>query len=316
MFRFPRESDFRMAGSEGYDLRIGSFNRPFSASQTIDSFADNVRFESTGIECYTNAIKALSAYHAELGEGKTVLSRIVAGHSSDIDICDVAEAYFDLSPNAFCLLARQTDGKIWIMATPELLLSIEGRNFSTVALAGTRKAGTKEEWDEKNRYEQRVVADYIDRSLKASGCRYNVSEPFTVKSNNIEHICTEFNGQLSDDLTAERLIDLLSPTPAVCGYPKAEALENIERYEDHRRGFYSGYTAVVNPDGTKKVYVNLRCACFDPASGRYAIFTGGGITAASKPEKELEETDLKAHTLQDLFLGKLLNQKNDISDKI
>jgi isochorismate synthase len=49
--------------------------------------------------------------------------------------------------------------------------------------------------------------------------------------------------------------------------------------------------------------VNLRCAEITP--GNINLYVGGGLTADSNPEKEWEETELKAQTLL-----AVINQEN------
>ena len=60
------------------------------------------------------------------------------------------------------------------------------------------------------------------------------------------------------------------------------------------RNFYSGYIRVETEDFIQ-YFVNLRCAQFFE---NYAIiYVGGGITAESSPEKEWQETELKAEAI-------------------
>ena len=83
----------------------------------------------------------------------------------------------------------------------------------------------------------------------------------------------------------------MHPTPAVCGFPKEFCKEAISEFEDHSRSFYAGYIKV-ETDETIQYFVNLRCAeIFQNAA---LLYVGGGITADSSPEKEWQETELKA----------------------
>lgn len=60
----------------------------------------------------------------------------------------------------------------WLGSTPEILLSGHGKEWHTVALAGTMPMQNEvmpTDWDKKNREEQGYVADYIRRIAKRFG---------------------------------------------------------------------------------------------------------------------------------------------------
>jgi isochorismate synthase len=94
------------------------------------------------------------------------------------------------------------------------------------------------------------------------------------------------------------LLIKLHPTPAVCGIPKENAKEMIREFEKHRRGDYTGYFGPVKT-GDVSLFVNLRSAFVN--NNKMFLFIGGGITADSKPEKEWDETELKAKTLLNCY---------------
>lgn len=57
----------------------------------------------------------------------------------------------------------------WLGSTPEILLSGQGKEWHTVALAGTMPMQDEvmpTNWDKKNQEEQGYVADYIRRIAK------------------------------------------------------------------------------------------------------------------------------------------------------
>ena len=66
-------------------------------------------------------------------------------------------------------------------STPEIILSGEKNEWSTVALAGTQPlqdGRLPQEWGEKNRQEQDYVASYIRRQLLSSGIHPTESGPY------------------------------------------------------------------------------------------------------------------------------------------
>ena len=44
------------------------------------------------------------------------------------------------------------------------------------------------------------------------------------------------------------LLENLHPTPAVCGFPKENALELIRKYETYDRGYYAGPFGYIGSD--------------------------------------------------------------------
>ncbi|MDE6299788.1 MAG: chorismate-binding protein, partial [Muribaculaceae bacterium] len=67
--------------------------------------------------------------------------------------------------------------------------------------------------------------------------------------------------------------------------------------ERNARGCYGGFCGPYRSAEDFTFYVNLRCAQIERE--RYCIYSGGGITLKSDTEKEWEETELKATTIND-----------------
>ena len=306
LFRLPGSHHFHLSEESNYRLLFNNFAEPFYKATDCSKYKDGVNIEAIAATAsenkYMDNLKILIDSLKDFPGYKTVLSRTITGFTDTSLIIDVATGYFSVNPDALCVLMQTSDRKIWIMATPEILLQKKGCSFETMALAGTRHISDDDvPWDKKNIEEQKVVSDYIAEILNDKNLKFSMSEPFTLKSNNIEHICTLFKGCITGQEDIASLVDALSPTPAVCGFPVEKAKGDIERLETHNRGFYAGYTVVENQDGATQVFVNLRCACIDMRTGRYVIFVGGGITSASEPEHELYETRMKGETLYKLL---------------
>lgn len=206
-------------------------------------------------------------------------------------------------PDAFVFYCSSPQSGVWIGASPELLCRVRGSELTTMALAGTRPFGTPGEWDNKNKEEQAIVSQFIVTQLKRYCDNVRQSEVYTRSAGPVEHICTDIKAFLpeTESLTVRfkvlgEIVNALSPTPALCGYPRAVAMQDIIETEDFERGFYGGYLAVVKENGDADIYVNLRSMMLD--GKRAMIVAGGGIMADSLPEKEWEETERKASTLE------------------
>jgi anthranilate synthase component 1 len=85
------------------------------------------------------------------------------------------------------------------------------------------------------------------------------------------------------------------PAGSMTGAPKRRAVELLREFEDGPRGVYSGAFGRFGSDGSLDLAMTIRTIVLDGERAR--IGTGGGITALSVAEEEVEETRLKARAL-------------------
>jgi isochorismate synthase len=213
-------------------------------------------------------------------------------------------------PTAMVSLVHLPESGLWLTITPEYLLYADDKKIKTVALAGTKKVNEGESaadvlWSQKEIEEQALVARYIIEAFKRIRLREYVDVgPQTIQAGNLWHLKTEFEIKRSDidnDDIELGLIHLLHPTAAVCGFPKAKAMEYIMHSEGYDRELYSGYLGPVNFEGKTSVFVNLRCAKIDYAALTVSLYAGAGIIIGSNAEKETEETYNKMLTVGRYF---------------
>ncbi len=202
-------------------------------------------------------------------------------------------------PDAFVYLVHLPGLGTWAGASPETLLRSSDGEVKTQALAGTRKAGVYsggvDSWGEKEREEQALVAEYIEEVFWGAGMKdFRKNGPDTIRAGNVHHLSTTFSASLKGRSQLKMLLEGLHPTPAVLGVPKERAWQEVRRIEAFDRQYYAGF---LGPVGKKNadLFVNLRC--LQLLERAHILYVGGGITTASDPEKEWEETVLKARTL-------------------
>ncbi len=254
--------------------------------------------QSTNELLYKGQVLSVVTDLKEKFPSKTVLSRIVCGKLESKDTANtwlhVAYNYFKEFRNTlrFIYYTPQTGG--WIGASPEILLCADKTtgNAETVALAGTKDSITRG-WDEKNINEHELVVSFIAQMLTSMNIKFEAEEVSDVQFGHIKHKCKHFAMNLGEQAPYD-VIDRISPTPALSGYPRPEALEHIGRFEIHDRRCYGGYVAIED-NRSLKAYVNLRCANFYKET--YCIYTGSGLTEDSKADKEWRETDEKIAVL-------------------
>ncbi len=292
---------FATAFNHGYASRL-EIRDVLSADDVMDyngaaglGFGEPEQY-STPIDEYLDSVNKVITLLKET-QDKCVISRVECCDINS-DIITVCERIFSDNPKAFCALFGITGNGCWIVASPEILLRLNGNNnrFETMSLAGTRpKSDDATPWNTKNINEQQIVTQYIVNALEQLHITYDTPETCTLRSNNVEHICTTISGTLTGDNDVADLLDTLSPTPAIAGYPKARSIDIISTVERHTRRLYGGYFGIED-DEMFLGHVMLRCAQL--STHHAAIYAGGGITAASVATDEFNETKIKALPLK------------------
>lgn len=247
----------------------------------------------------TNYIKDCTQLIARIKKGeaaKVILSRISEKPFDSEKLLRFFESLLIKYKNAMVFL-YSTGNKVWIGASPEVLIDVNRNRFKTMALAGSKPTDDRSDWGQKELDEQHYVTTYIRQQLYNSGLVFEQSKLKTIFAGPVAHLQTVFSGVIEPNKIGNTIKNL-HPTPAVCGIPKANAREIIRITEKHERLDYTGYIGPVN-QGNINLYVNLRSALL--TAEKMFLFIGGGVTSDSIPKKEWEETGLKAKTLLDCY---------------
>ncbi|WP_178988379.1 chorismate-binding protein [Winogradskyella schleiferi] len=249
---------------------------------------------------------------------KVVLSRCESKPIQNIDPITIFKRLFNTYKNAMVYCWYHPKVGLWIGATPELLFKVEGKQLTTISLAGTQpyRQISKPTWTNKEFEEQQIVTNYITEQIKPYTKQINVSDVETVRAGNLLHLKTRVISLIKDNSELKSIIEALHPTPAVCGFPKAEATEFILQHENYNREYYTGFLGELNLTQVKtrnnnrrnvennaysvvktqsNFYVNLRCMQLQ--ASKALIYVGGGVTKDSNPEREWEETVNKSATI-------------------
>ncbi|TRX00281.1 chorismate-binding protein [Flavobacterium gawalongense] len=234
---------------------------------------------------------------------KVVLSRKETVDLVDFDLVTTFEKLVQLYPATFVYCFFHPKVGIWLGATPEQLLKANVNVFETMALAGTQKDNGSGEivWDKKEKEEQQYVTDYIVSALQGVALEVSVTKPYSVKAGSIWHIKTDIWGVLNSNSSLQQVINLLHPTPAVCGLPKDQSKAFILENENYGRSFYTGFLGELNSSFatdsvSSNLFVNLRC--MQIVDSQAYLYMGCGITKDSIPEKEWSESINKSMTMK------------------
>ena len=147
-------------------------------------------------------------FHEQLEKGKfdkIVFARCSKMRSQACAHIQAKELFLkacQMYPRLFIALVSTTQSGTWLMATPEILLSGNGCEFKTMALAGTQPAPASTivsdkpiegvEWQEKDQMEQQYVTDYIEDVISELSQHYTKKGPFTTMAAQLYHLRTDF----------------------------------------------------------------------------------------------------------------------------
>jgi isochorismate synthase len=253
--------------------------------------------ESTSFEDYELGFEELMG---QINSGR--FEKIVFTKTKQVDLKrDPLDIFEDLCKNylnTFNYMLSSPELGSWMGATPEKLCEIEDKKIAAVSLAGTKSSSEK--WSNKEIEEQLYVTRFIEQKLKNLHCgNIMIDGPHNIQAGPVIHLKTIISGELLSKEIWRKVIDDLHPTPATCGIPALKSQDFIRKVEKHNRSIYTGFIGVFQEE-TKRCYVNLRCMeLFDTKA---VLYVGGGITAASEIDKEWQETERKAETLE-RFIG-------------
>lgn len=234
---------------------------------------------------------------------KVVLAREVvvtadAPIAVDTVLLRLAQAY----PDCYLYLVGGFCG-----ASPELLVGRSGDQVRAQPMAGTAPRRGDPNADAKlaaellastsYRHEHQVTIDEVHDGLLAFSSYIDYEpEPSVVALANVQHLATIVEGRLSSPpASILELVEALHPTPAVCGRPRAAALQVIAELEGLDRGPYAGAVGWVDAAGNGQWAVSIRGASIEGNVAR--VVAGNGLVADSDPTTELIETRAKLQAM-------------------
>ena len=195
-------------------------------------------------------------------------------------------------------------------ASPETLVTVNGRTVRQRPIAGTRPRADSVEQDlerarelladPKERAEHVMLVD-LGRNDLGRVCEYGsvtVDELMAVETySHVMHIVSQVSGTLSEGITPMDALRAALPVGTLSGAPKIRAMQIIDELEPVGRGPYGGGVGYLSYTGDLDTCIYIRSALVK--DGRVHIQAGGGIVADSQPDYELRETEAKAGAVMD-----------------
>ena len=283
------------------DAQIPEINEDATESST----AHFVVRDGVSLSTYIAAVEAARNAVRSGSLTKAVIARDVFVNS-DVPI-DIHQLLLRLRSSFGTSYRYSFDG--FVGASPELLVAIHDDEITSHPLAGTTPRTGDAQQDAllakqllnstKNQIEHRVVIDMVHDTLLPH-CSYLdwEAEPSVVQVANVQHLGTQLVGKLSEPRM--HVLDAalsLSPTPALGGFPREQALQLIAQFEGMNRDKYGGAIGWFDSRGNGVFAVAIRCAQFNESRTQARLFAGGGIVADSDPQEELAETKAKLQAM-------------------
>ncbi|MFE7107075.1 chorismate-binding protein [Streptomyces sp. NPDC057575] len=186
-------------------------------------------------------------------------------------------------------------------ASPELFLERDGRTVESGPIKGTGR--TEDDLLEKDHAENVMIVDLVRNDLGRVCATGSVTVPdlcVVEKHPGLVHLVSTVRGELAEGAGWPELLGAAFPPGSVTGAPKSSALRIIEELETAPRGPYCGGIGWVDADRrTASLAVGIRTFWIDRTGPAPVLRfgTGAGITWGSDPEREWDETELKASRL-------------------
>jgi anthranilate synthase component 1 len=194
-------------------------------------------------------------------------------------------------------------------ASPEPLLTVNGRHVSTRPIAGTRPRGSDAEEDariaegllrdEKERAEHVMLVD-LGRNDLGRVCEYGSVRVDTFMAvetySHVMHIVSSVSGTLRDGIGSMDALRSVLPAGTLSGAPKVRAMQIIDELEPIKRGGYGGAIGYLSYTGDLDTCIHIRTVVVK--DGTAHIQAGGGTVADARPAYEYEESVAKARAVK------------------
>lgn len=232
---------------------------------------------------------------------KVVLARVkeacfAAPASALVALKHLNKSYHD----CYRFLFEPQPGHVFLGATPELLVQVEGGQVRSMALAASAPRGSTATEDDqlanellndpKEVFEHKVVSERLTERLGTFG-KVETGEMGLLKLHNIQHLYTPVSATLEKTQGVLPVVKTLHPTPALGGEPRDLAGDLIGELEPQPRGWYGAPIGFIDRDLGGAFAVAIRSAVLQQE--RAWLFSGAGIVPDSIPDKEWRETALK-----------------------
>ncbi len=202
------------------------------------------------------------------------------------------------SPEGFLQVRGSDDGERMVVTRP-----IKGTIRRTGEIDVDTRLGEELLASEKDRSENIMIVDLMRNDLSRVCTDHSVETTGLCELEQyqrVQHLVSTVRGVLGPDADVADLLAACFPGGSITGAPKVEAMRTIARLEGQPRGAYCGSLGYVSLSGAADFNILIRTVTQRLSAEGVAVWefpVGGGITASSDPQRETEETWVKAASL-------------------
>lgn len=296
---FDHQTQKLIISHEGSESEIDAIvNKLFTpiAIPLLDKHAKVELLPDVSDEEYMDKVTRAKEYIRQGDIFQVVLSRTF---TADLDIPPFAiyRALRKLNPTPYLYLFEEAEFAI-AGASPELLVGVKDGTIESVPIAGTCKKGddiNKLLADPKETAEHIMLVDLARNDVGAvsKAGTVTVTKFKNVKTySHVSHIVSHVVGQLDEMHNTFDVLKSVLPAGTLSGAPKIRAMEIIDELEMTRRGLYGGAVFMLDEQANLTAAIAIRTMFIQ--NNQIELRVGAGIVYDSVPEKEVEETYLKA----------------------
>jgi para-aminobenzoate synthetase component 1 len=233
-------------------------------------------------------------------------------YAENVEINFTLDSYFKLNNitkapySSFAQFGKHTI----LCGSPERYLNKEENKLISEPIKGTSRRGNTPQEDillkealyndPKERSENVMIVDLVrnDLSKIAKKGTVQVEELFGIHTfETVHQMVSKVSCEVDPKTTFTEIIKATFPMGSMTGAPKIKSMELIEKYEDFKRGLFSGSVGYISPNGDFDFNVVIRTLLYNKEKKYLSCSVGGAITNQSDPEKEYEECMIKVQRI-------------------
>tara|TARA_B100000780_G_scaffold277231_1_gene247448 strand:+ start:4200 stop:5492 length:1293 start_codon:yes stop_codon:yes gene_type:complete len=253
-------------------------------------------------------------HHIQLGDiYEANFCQDFRAENSCINLVSVYEKLTQHSATPFSAFYRVNDN--WLLcASPERFISKKGDRVYSQPIKGTAKRGANVDEDlqlinqlkndPKEQAENVMIVDLVRNDLSRTAAKgsVQVDELFGIYTfPQVHQMISTISSKLKEESTGIDAIEKAFPMGSMTGAPKVMAMQLIDEFESFKRGLYSGSVGYFEPNGDFDFNVVIRSILYNQKTSRISAPVGGAITIKADPEKEYQESLLKAKAMLNIL---------------
>jgi len=210
------------------------------------------------------------------------------------------------SPMPFSSFFKAED-KLVLGASPERFLKKTGNKLIAQPIKGSIKRGNTKAEDDlladqlrlspKEQAENLMIVDLMRNDLAklAEIGTVAVEELFSIyRFEQLSQMISTVSCEIRPSISIEELFRHTFPMGSMTGAPKIKCMELIDRYENFKRGWFSGSVGFIDEHGDFDWNVIIRSIIVDRKDKKFYFAVGSAITSDADAAQEFAECQLKA----------------------